>query len=77
MFNSQSLELVDINPITDPIIMTSKSDDSIEYDFSHYEDPTLGFKSSNKSHLLTEVMYYIIGRFIINQNFEYLLNQLS
>lgn len=56
MFNSQTFELTDFNPITDPITLGSKSDDSVEYDFNHYEDPTLNFKSSNKSHLLTEVI---------------------
>lgn len=43
-------------PIIDPINLAAKKDDSIEYDFSHYEDPTLGHKSSNKSYLLEEVI---------------------
>lgn len=43
-------------PIADPVTLVAKKDDSIEYDFSHYEDPTLGYKSSNKSYLLEEVI---------------------
>lgn len=35
--------------------MADKFDDSIAYDFHHYEDPTLGFKPTNKTHLLMEV----------------------
>lgn len=45
-------------------MLVSKLDDSIEYDFDHYEDPTMGFKPSNKSLLLAEVIilthYFII-----------------
>lgn len=54
-FNSQTFELEDVNAIVDPITLAAKTDDSIEYDFNHYEDPTLGIKPSNKSQLLDEV----------------------
>lgn len=37
--------------------MASKSDDTIEYDFEHYEDPTLGYKPFNKSDLIMEVIF--------------------
>lgn len=55
-YNSQTFELEEGVPIVDPITLMAKSDDSIEYDFNHYEDPTLGYKPSNKSQLVTEVI---------------------
>jgi len=62
ILNSQTFELDDISPIGEPIALVAKLDDSIEYDFNHYEDPTMGFKPSNKSLLLEEVIFilYII-----------------
>lgn len=52
---SQTIELEEMLPIGDVIALEAKAEDSIEYDFNHYEDPTLGYKSSNKSQLLEEV----------------------
>ncbi|KAL5242146.1 hypothetical protein ACI65C_009556 [Semiaphis heraclei] len=56
IFLNQTFELDDIFPIGEPITLAGKLEDSIEYDFNHYEDPTMGFKPSNKSLLLAEIL---------------------
>uniref|UniRef100_A0A2S2QLT4 Vitellogenin-6 n=1 Tax=Sipha flava TaxID=143950 RepID=A0A2S2QLT4_9HEMI len=69
IFVNQTIELEEMVPITDPITLEAKTEDSIEYDFKHYEDPTLGYKSSNKSQLLAEI-HDILGQLTESLSWE-------
>ncbi|VVC32657.1 Hypothetical protein CINCED_3A003228 [Cinara cedri] len=69
IFVNQTFELDDISPIVDPVVLVAKTDNSIEYDFNHYEDPTLNHKPTNKSHLLTEI-HDILGQLTESLSWE-------
>ncbi|XP_050534022.1 uncharacterized protein LOC126901548 isoform X2 [Daktulosphaira vitifoliae] len=55
IFVNQSIFLEGISSSTDITTLVNKLEVTIEYDFNHYEDPTLGFKPSNKTQLLSEI----------------------
>ncbi|XP_050428218.1 uncharacterized protein LOC126838118 [Adelges cooleyi] len=69
IFVNQTFALEYIRPLTDPITMFTKSEIAIEYDFNHYEDPTLGYKPSNKTQLLTEI-HDILGQLTESLSWE-------